>query len=203
MTSNLFMSMLIDMNKRPYSSPKRAEAAAATRSRVLEATIALGAAKRIADTSLEDVASAAGVTVKTVLRQFGSRADLFAEASATVRSRIVAERRAPTEALPDAMKALLDHYEADGAMALRLLAQEDDDPLVASITAQGKELHRQWVTEVFAGALRSAPQREELINLLVVATDVYTWKLLRLDRHLSRARTQAHMTRLVSALLTD
>jgi hypothetical protein len=43
--------------------------------------------------------------------------------------------------------------------------------------------------------------RDEAIDLLVVATDVYTWKLLRHDRGLSRSATQERMRALVDAVL--
>jgi AcrR family transcriptional regulator len=43
---------------------------------------------------------------------------------------------------------------------------------------------------------------EKSLDLLVVACDVTTWKLLRLDRGLSRPHTQARMERLVRAVLT-
>ena len=41
----------------------------------------------------------------------------------------------------------------------------------------------------------------ELVPELVVATDVYTWKLLRRDQGLSRDETLAAMLRIVQALL--
>ena len=42
---------------------------------------------------------------------------------------------------------------------------------------------------------------DELIDLLVVATDVYTWKLLRRDRELSRADAERRVLRLINAIL--
>jgi len=60
--------------------------------------------------------------------------------------------------------------------------------------------HREWVEQVFAPYISGDP---ELVNLLVVATDLYTWKLLRQDRRLSRARTEQHVTRLIRALLPE
>jgi hypothetical protein len=44
-------------------------------------------------------------------------------------------------------------------------------------------------------------QAPELTPELVVATDVYTWKLLRRDQGLSRDETVAAMLRIVQALL--
>jgi predicted acylesterase/phospholipase RssA len=56
------------------------------------------------------------------------------------------------------------------------------------------------VTDVFAPF---AGPRDPLIELLVVATDVYTWKLLRVDRGLSRATAERRMRILVDAVLAS
>jgi hypothetical protein len=72
---------------------------------------------------------------------------------------------------------------------------------MARITREGKALHRAWVEEVFAPYLDEADDPDELTDLLVVATDVYTWKLLRRDRRLGRDRTERRMRRLVDVLL--
>jgi hypothetical protein len=49
--------------------------------------------------------------------------------------------------------------------------------------------HRQWVERAFATQLdaRSTDDREALVDLLVVATDVYTWKPLRATGSLGEA----------------
>ncbi len=54
----------------------------------------------------------------------------------------------------------------------------------ADLTRRGRARHRTWVKEVFAPV---ASPRDPFIDLLVVATDVHTWKLLRLDRRSSTA----------------
>lgn len=45
-----------------------------------------------------------------------------------------------------------------------------------------------------------AEPRDPLIDLLVVATDVYTWKVLRMDRRYSRARTEQLIHRMARSL---
>jgi hypothetical protein len=57
------------------------------------------------------------------------------------------------------------------------------------------------VQEVFAPYVAGADDPEELTDLLVVATDVYTWKLLRRDRGLGRDRTERRMRHLVDRIL--
>jgi hypothetical protein len=46
----------------------------------------------------------------------------------------------------------------------------------------------------------SGPKRRRRLTGLVAITDVYTWKLLRLDLGLSRAETERTLTELIGAL---
>ncbi|GGO90396.1 hypothetical protein GCM10011584_22070 [Nocardioides phosphati] len=184
----------------------RAEAVTQTRERILAALFDLGADRMFPHISLEDVAAEAGVSVQTILRHFGTRAGLLETTMEYALARVAGEREAPVGDVDAAVRVIVDHYEQRGRTALLMLAQEDD-PAVTDLTRRGRKLHRDWVTEVFApflgggdGADGSA-EDDGLVDLLVVATDVYTWKILRLDRRLSRARTEARMRRLVGALL--
>lgn len=193
---------------RPYTMRTRAEGVARTRARILEATWTLTGEVLLAQLSLDAVAARAGVSVQTVLRQFGSRAGLLEATRQHATSAVEAERRPPVGDRSEAMRVLLDHYELRGDAVLLLLSQESSDPLVRSITDQGRRLHREWVRTVFADELAPAGTAEdardaasELEDLLVVATDVFTWKLLRRDRDLSRTRTEARMNRLADAVL--
>jgi AcrR family transcriptional regulator len=183
--------------KRSYTMGARARAVEETRRRILDATATLSEHHRIAAISLEEVAGEAGVSVQTVLRQFGSRAGLLEATRSHVQDAVTEERQVPAGDVDTAVAVVVDHYEARGSAVLLLLAQEAEDPLVRSITDDGRRIHRQWVEEVFAPFRPTA----ELADLLAVATDVYTWKLLRLDRGLSRAETEGRVKMLVRALL--
>jgi len=184
---------------RPYTQTARAASTEETRLRILDAAVELTRERRLATVSLDEIATAAGVSVQTILRQHGSRAGLVEAAAARAREKIVSTRRAPAGDIAAAVRVVVDHYEREGRVALLLLAQEDEDPLVHEITEAGKRLHRDWVEEVFAPFSPGEP----LVDLLVVATDVYAWKLLRVDRGLSRKRTEERMTTLVHALLPE
>jgi hypothetical protein len=72
-----------------------------------------------------------------------------------------------------------------------------------AVTDQGRRMHRDWVEQVFAPALdaQPEPEREAVTDLLVVATDLYTWKLLVRDRGLSRKDAEARVHRLINAIL--
>ncbi|HSV39469.1 MAG TPA: hypothetical protein VLI04_11990 [Nocardioidaceae bacterium] len=184
--------------KRTYTMGARAQAVEETRLRIQEALFALGSVKMFPDISLDEVAREAGVSVQTVLRQYGSRAALIESNIEYAISRVTEERSAPVGDIDAAVRVILDHYELRGDTAMLMLAQESSDPQVGTITQRGREMHRSWVEEVFAPYTSAA---SALTDLLVVATDVYTWKLLRRDRGLSRAQTEQRIKQLVTAIL--
>ena len=208
------MSFGVDMNKtlvstvtamkttRRYTMTARAEAAERTRVRILDAAVALADTRLLADISLDDVAATAEVSVQTVLRRFGSRAGLFEAAREHAVASVTEERRTPVGDVDAAVRTVVDHYEERGDGVVLKLAQEHTDEAIRTIITGGRALHRTWVTDAFAPYLpEDADDREAMVDLLAVATDVYTWKQLRRDRGLSRARTEARMRRLVRALL--
>jgi AcrR family transcriptional regulator len=187
---------------REYRMVRRGAAVAATRERILAATIELGYEELDLDPTLERIAARAGVSVQTVLRRFGSRAALLDEALAAAQA-AVADERLPAAPEQDPLLPLLAHYRLRGTFSLRMLAREDTDARAAEITAGGKRMHRAWVGTAFAERLaRHDPgRREALTDLLVVATDVYAWKLLALDRHLADDVVLDRMRTLVDAIL--
>ena len=190
--------------KRAYTMTARAEAAEETRMRIVRAAFELQAERLTTEISLEDVAARAEVSVQTVLRRFGSKAHLFEESLRVVNAEIAEERRAPAGDVTTGIRVLVDHYEKHGDFALLMLAQESSYPHVRQMSDTGKQMHRGWVAEVFAPQLAplSPAHREEALDLLVVATDVYTWKLMRRDRRYSRSLTEQRIHTLVTAVLT-
>lgn len=200
-----FMSTMSDMKTtRTYTQTTRAEAAEQTRLRISRAAFELQTERLTAEISLDDVAARAGVTVQTVLRRFGSKAALFQASLDWINSEIAEERRAPAGDVPTAIRVLVDHYEKHGDFALLMLAQEDFYDHVRQMSDAGKQTHRTWVADVFDPLLpHGAGNHDEALDLLVIATDVYTWKLMRRDRGLSRAQTENRINTLVSAVLAD
>ncbi len=187
---------------RSYTMTARARSVAATRTSILDATHALTQERLLRDISLDDVAARAGVSVQTVLRQFGSRADLLEKVAEHVRGRVEEERHAPVGDVAEGLRVLLEHYEERGEAVLLLLAQEGSEEIVARATDSGRALHRSWVEQVFAPFLGADPdERVRGVDLLVVATDLYTWKLLRRDRGLSKTCTRERMEDLVRMVL--
>ena len=172
----------------------RAAAAEATRERILEAASEAFLERWYDDVTIAEVAKRAGVSGQTVINHFGGKEQLAAAAHARIGERIVSLRYTPEPGdVTGAVDALVEDYETTGDAVVRMLALEEKVPSLAPLLAIGRESHRQWVETMFG-----AP---ELVPELVVATDVYTWKLLRRDQGLSRDETVAAMLRIVQALL--
>ena len=184
--------------KRTYTMGARAQAVEERRQRIQEALFALGSERVFTDISLDDVAREAGVSVQTVLRQYGGRAALIESNIEYAIGRVTEERIAPVGDIDAALRVIVDHYELRGDTAMLMLAQERGDAQVGDLTERGRVMHRKWVEEVFAPYVAGD---ETLTDLLVVATDVYTWKLLRRDRGLSRTQTEKRMNKLTRAVL--
>lgn len=186
---------------RTYTQRARAEATAETRERILAAVIALAKERLTLQIVLADVAERAGVSVQTVLRHFGSRDGLRAAARKTARDAVRRERAAPVGDAVAAVEVIVGHYEKTGDFMLGMLAQERRDEDVAAFVDRGRQMHRDWVREVFAPQLNGRPDARALTDLLVVATDLYTWKLLRRDAGHDRTTTEQRMLRLLRAVL--
>jgi AcrR family transcriptional regulator len=196
------MCITMDTKTRSYEMRARKETTAATRSAIVEAAVDSVMAERSLAVTLGTVADRAGVTVKTVLRHFGSREALIDEASSRALQDVLAERAAPPDDPEHALAVLIEHYERRGDPVLGVLAEEDDDPRARQICDAGRTLHRKWVEAVFSGELPLEPvERARLVDALVVATDVYAWKLLRRDRGLTVDEVRDRMLLMCNAVL--
>lgn len=197
---------------RAYDMTLRAKLAAETNERIVAATETLLAEGPLAGVTLKAIAQRAGVTVQTVLRHMGSRDGCIEAVGRRIAERVEAQRgRSEPGDVAAAIADLVEHYEAEGRLVLNLLAQEGGaDPLARRAADEGRAFHRAWVRRCFApqlaerdaAALDEAPAlARERLDALVAATDLYVWKLLRLDLGRSREATEGVLRRLVTAAL--
>jgi AcrR family transcriptional regulator len=193
--------------KREYRMVARADATVATRERILDATEALFrnaiAGGLSLDFSLDEVASAAGTTVQTVLRHFGSKEHLIETAIRRGNERIGQERAlAPVGDVPGAVRNLVVHYERYGELVLRMLAEEHRSSAMREVTDGGREIHREWVMRTFAPQLESVSgaARKRRMAQLVAVCDVFVWKLLRHDMKLGPRQLESALIELIEGL---
>ena len=180
----------------------RAEAAAATRERILEAAWRRFSERAYEQVRMGDIAADAAVTAQTLHARFGTKDALFV---AAWRWRWAPEgvRRdsAPPGDVRAAVRVLYDSYELGADAAFRLLAQEDRIPAVHEMADEGRAWHRAWVERTFAHLLADVrgAERERRVVKLVVATDVLVWKLLRREMGLGRRAAEQVVIEMVLA----
>lgn len=153
--------------------------------------------------TLAAVAEAAGVTIPTLQRRFGNKEGLVAACGAIIAARVEAQRGTPPVGSVGAcIRELVDHYEREGALMWHLLRQESDVPLLQGLLAGGRARHRQWVKTVFSEAIAhlDARKRRARVDALVAVTDVFVWKLLRIDLGRGRAEVEAIVNTMAEAL---
>jgi AcrR family transcriptional regulator len=189
------------MKSRRYVMRARADTAEATRQRILESTRALLVTHSFEEMTIEAIAEGAGTTSRTVLRIFGNKEELFAQALNSLGEL----GQAPiTPGNIDALiRGTYDFYEKVGDTVIRWLADEPRIPAMHERLEVGRQHLRAWVAKAFESALgrHRGGERRELHDALIVAFDVYTWKLLRRDFGLSRPAAEARIKRLVLGAL--
>ena len=190
---------------RGYRMAARADAAARTASGILAATVALWRERPMDEITLAAIAERAGVSVRTVIRRFGSRAGVIAACIEADAAGIAAERdQAPAGDVDAALAVLLRHYERDGDAVLRTVALEEAVPEARAIARAGREGHRAWCARVFAPHLPPVADAGYPLRLdaFVAATDLHAWKLLRRDLGRSEQAAARVIRALVAGLLS-
>ena len=187
------------MTIRAYTQTRRADATERTREAILDAAQALFRAHPQLDPSLDAVAARAGVSTRTVIRQFGSKEGLLEAAIVAGVEAAQTTRHAEPGDVGGAVDAIVAHYEGMGDEVMRWLALAERLPFVRVVTERGTESHLDWVEEVFAPDLEGLPRGERRARraALATATDVYVWHLLRRREGLGRDATREAMLGLV------
>lgn len=188
---------------RTYRMSTREAAKEATRERIVAAAQEAFMSQWYDEVTLRGIAADAGVALQTVLNHFPTKEQLCAAANERLARSIQAARwTGQVGDLVGALTTLVDDYERTGDSSLRMLAIEERVPVVQPWIALGRQGHEAWVEATLAPTLASLEGRSRARRLaqLVAVTDVYTWRILRRDKGLSRDETIAAMCELVTAL---
>jgi len=190
-------------DSRPYYQTARAQAAAETGERILRAFLVRMENFWFDEIRLDDVAKDAGVTVQTVIRRFGGKEGLLEAGKELMNHDLPSARLVPAGDYERALDAIVAEYESSGNLTVRLLAQEARYPAIKSITNLGRSNHREWVGMIFAPWLDAMSPKDSrrAQDKLVIALDVYVWKLLRVDMQRSVAELRRTMTDLCASAL--
>jgi AcrR family transcriptional regulator len=192
--------------RRPYAMRARAEAAERLSEQIIDAAYELWVERSYDEITLQEIADRARVSLSSVMRRFGSKEGVLEAIISTDRMG-EGPLRASVAAgdVEAAIAALIDGYERIGDAVMRNIALEERLPAVADWVDLGRRFHRKWVGRVFAEWLPApgtADYRRRRAQF-IVATDLYTWKILRRDQGLSKQETALAMRDLVDRLIKE
>jgi AcrR family transcriptional regulator len=186
---------------RTYTMGTRADGVATTRERIVTAAAALFLEHPFEDVTLAGIASAAGVSHQTVLNHFESKDGVVLGVAERLKSETHSAREAEPGDVAGAVRALVADYERMGDANFRWAASERLEVL-ADLLDEARDSHQAWLVAMFGDRLPASPAaRRRAVQALHAATDVYTWKLLRRDLHLSRTETEKTIAALVVGIL--
>ena len=192
-------------HSRPYRQSARAKAAEATARRVIEAFSDGMRSRWFDELTLEEIAGRAGVTARTVIRRFGGKEGLLAAFAEGFIPAVGFSRDAAPGDVEAVVARVVAVYEDWGDSVIRNLAQEERHPALKPLLDRGRAAHRAITAQTFARWLEplTEPDRRRTLDALVLATDVYAWKLARRDIGRSREETAILLRRLVDAVLAQ
>lgn len=191
-------------NKRVYTMGARAEQVARNERKILKATAQLWKKYGIQDLTLEKIAERSGVTVRTILRKFGSKEGLLeACIEEDAGDWDMLREGAAVGDLEGILHHLLREYEEMGDAVVRTLSVEEQLPIAHKLLSRGRAYHRAWCMRVFAPYLPAPgdPRYEERLLAFITATEIYLWKLLRRDLGKSPGETTAVFRSLLEGLI--
>jgi AcrR family transcriptional regulator len=189
--------------KRQYTMSARADGVATTRQRIVAAAKQLLLEEHYEDVTLANIARAAETSHQTVLNHFESKEGVARAVAAELGEETTAMRATAKPGDPaDVVRVLVGDYERMGDANVRWAVMSDRLGDLAEVLDDARAQHQAWLTGLFEDQLPTDTRaRRRMVHALHAATDVYTWKLLRRDLHLSRTETEKTMTALVVGAL--
>lgn len=179
--------------KRSYQMSARADQVARNDQKIRDAVAELWLKLPLPELTLEKVAARSGVTVRTILRKYGSKEGLIKNLIENDGGRFTSKRMQVTPGdLPGILDALLEEYELMGDAIIRTLTVEYEFPSTAVILEKARAIHRDWCARVFSPFLPdpSTEPYEIILSSFISATEFYLWKLMRKDLGKSPKQTR-------------
>lgn len=193
---------------RKYDSSKRQAQAVERRKTILKCAARVIANATDDEFRLEDVAQAAGVSVQTILRAFGSKDGLMVatlETEAHDAVDFTAFANIKFQDIEAFVLTVFSVYDKIGDLVIHALANEHRSPEFQKSLDIGRTYHKEWVSGAFAPYIerRSPPERRVLFHALLAATDIYIWKILRRDEALNFDETVATVAFTLKSLIQE
>jgi Bacterial regulatory proteins, tetR family len=190
-------------SSRKYTMTSRAESTAQSANEIIRVIRELWVKHSIHEITLEMVAKNANLTVRTILRKYGSKEGVF---EAAIRYGTPDIRSFRDEAqvgdIALAVSLLIKEYEYMGAAVIRTLEAENELSIAAKILKKGRLTHKTWCAHIFGPYLPKKTDKNysTMLGAFYAATDVYKWKLLRKDLGYSKTETEEILLKTVQGL---
>lgn len=138
----------------------------------------------LSEITLDKISQRSGVTVRTILRKFGSKDGLLEACIENDADRFTQMRMQVTPGdLDGILEALLAEYELMGDALIRTLTVEYNFHSTQVLLQKARTIHREWCAFVFEPYLpsKSSENYETVLSAFIASTEFYLWKLLRSD----------------------
>lgn len=163
---------------------ERAKQVARNDKNIIDAMADLWLEVPLSELTLDKVAEKSGVTVRTILRKYGTKEGLLNACIENIGDRFTQMRMQVIPGdLPGIVDALLEEYERMGEALIRTLTVEYEFPSTFEMLKKARKVHRGWCVLVFDPFLPSeSSERYEIkLSAFIAGTEFYLWKLLRRD----------------------
>ena len=163
---------------------QRAEQVARNDRKIIDAMSDLWLEVPLSELTLDKVSQRSGVTVRTILRKFGSKEGLFQACIESDGDRFTRKRmQVKPGDLTGILDALLEEYEHMGNALIRTLTVEYEYPVTQTLLQNARRFHRDWCAQVFEPFLPEPDNDnfETVLSAFIAGTEFYLWKLLRKD----------------------
>jgi AcrR family transcriptional regulator len=187
---------------RAYNSEQRNLAVQKSRERAIAEFIVLSGKMSLDEITLEKVAQATGVTVRTLLRHFDGKEHLVREAHETILKSvesILVEEEPGSHAF---IGRIVRFMEVAGDYVVRFESEAGQYPSLVADLEKGRQMRRMALSRMFDANIQcDEAARERALQALYVVSDVYAWKILRRDYGLSMEDTQSLLLDLTEVVM--
>jgi AcrR family transcriptional regulator len=170
--------------KRTYQMSERAKQVARNDRKIMNAMSDLWIELPLTEITLDKISQRSGVTVRTILRKFGSKDRLLEACIENDADRFTNMRMQVTPGdLDGILDTLLEEYELMGDALIRTLTVEYNFHSTQGLLQKARTMHREWCVFVFEPYLpsKSSENFETVLSAFIAGTEFYLWKLLRKD----------------------
>lgn len=189
---------------RRYTQTSRSAQTLARRQRMIHAVFELIDRGSFGEVTLQGVADEAGVSLKTVVRHFGSKEGLLRQAMDEARGVEEDNRSVPVGDLDAVCRVLAERYEVMAEQIYRTGDVELTYHWLSDWVQMARTSHLDWLAEAFDPWLPAeGPEREDRLMCLFSATEIRSWWAIRQRFAYSPERARAVMLRQLQALTSQ